>query len=157
MGIKTGRYQHQIRFKGNQSRQPVAAHQFAKYTAGGAGGQVQTDPVLITARHHFRLIRKQRILAHAQQQHPRVVFKNFFDAVTTMHIKINQRNPLQAIGGHGMHCAHRQMVNQAKTARLVAFGMMTGRSHRTKRIPSTAVHHFVHRAYYRTGSQPSGT
>ena len=60
-----------------------------------------------------------------------------------MHVEVGDRQPLQSVRGERMGGSHRDVVEQAETHRLVAGGMVAGRTHRTERTSCGAAEHRV--------------
>ena len=75
-----------------------------------------------------------RVLKTRTQQHPPIFVKDILGAVAVMHVKVQDRDTLEPVYVHGVACAHSHIVENAKSHCAVIRGVVTTRSHGTKRI-----------------------
>jgi hypothetical protein len=77
------------------------------------------------------------------EHHARVLVERILGAVAVVHVEIQHRDPLQAVGGDRVRGADRDVVEDAEAHGLAARGVVPGRAHRAERAPRRARHHHV--------------
>ena len=87
------------------------------------------------------------MLERRDHQHPRIGGEDVLGAVAVMDIEIDDGHALDAVSGHRVRGADRDVVEEAEAHRAVALGMMTGRANRAERGAALAGYDEVRREH----------
>ena len=132
MRIKAGADKNHLRRKTLQPRQPGPLNELTHRGATGVGRHWQVEQVGRTRA--AAALGVERVLEKTHHQNSLVARHNVFGAVAVVHIKIDNRHPLQTMALQRILGCNRYIVEKAKTHRPVMAGMVAGRTHGTKRV-----------------------
>ena len=132
MRIKAGADKNHLRRKTLQPRQPGPLNELTHRSATGVGRHWQVEQVGRTRA--AAALGVERVLEKTHHQNSLVARHNVFGAIAVVHIKIDNRHPLQAMALQRILGRNRHIVEKAKTHRPVMAGMVAGRTHGTKRV-----------------------
>ena len=82
--------------------------------------------------------------------------KNILGAVAVMHIKIKNRDAIKLVRLKRVNSADGNVIENAKSHRLIVGGVMAARPHRAKRIANLARHHHIDTLHDRARSALGG-
>jgi hypothetical protein len=93
------------------------------------------------------------MLESRAKHHARILVERLLGAVAVMHVEVEDRNALEAVGFERMHGSDRDVVEDAEAHRPSRRRMVPGRAHRAEGVARLARHHHVRRAHQEQGDQ----
>ena len=127
MRVKSGRNDDQVGAGFLQCRKDAGLERFAKMVAAVIGRQRGIEDIALAGFAQCACARIKRHLVRRAVDHAVVIIEDVLRAIAVVHVPVNDRHPLGAIGLLRVPCRDGRLVEQAEAHGGVFLGMVAGR------------------------------